>query len=59
LKEVKLLIFANKQDLKDALTSSEVAKELNLHKIKSHDWHIQVHFICNKYRVVVHYLGKG
>lgn len=36
-----ILIFANKQDLKDAMTAAELTKALSLHDIKRHDWHIQ------------------
>ena len=36
-----VLIFANKQDLKDALTAEELTQKLALHTIKAHDWHIQ------------------
>ena len=36
-----VLIFANKQDLKDALTAEELTQKLSLHSIKAHDWHIQ------------------
>jgi ADP-ribosylation factor-like protein 5B len=35
------LIFANKQDLKSALTATELSESLALHQIRSHDWHIQ------------------
>lgn len=59
LANAKLLVFANKQDLKDAMSSSEVARALNLQKIKSHDWNIQVGIIIDDYntkRHVVHSL---
>ncbi|KAJ6747995.1 ADP RIBOSYLATION FACTOR-RELATED [Salix purpurea] len=36
-----ILIFANKQDLKDAMTPAEITDALSLHSIKNHDWHIQ------------------
>ena len=36
-----VLVFANKQDLKDALTAEELTQKLSLHSIKAHDWHIQ------------------
>lgn len=36
-----VLIFANKQDLKDAMTPAEITDALSLHSIKNHDWHIQ------------------
>ncbi|KAK8557273.1 hypothetical protein V6N13_013548 [Hibiscus sabdariffa] len=36
-----ILVFANKQDLKDAMTPAEITDALSLHSIKTHDWHIQ------------------
>jgi len=36
-----LLVFANKQDLKDAMTVAELTEALSLHSIKRQDWHIQ------------------
>ena len=41
LKDSKLLIFANKQDQKEALPVSEVAKQLSLTSLKNRDWHIE------------------
>ena len=35
------LFFANKQDLKDAMSPAEITDALSLHSIKNHDWHIQ------------------
>ena len=39
--QAKILVLANKQDKRGAMTASEVSKALNLHKIKEIDWHIQ------------------
>lgn len=36
-----VLVFANKQDLKDAMKAAEISDALSLHSIKNHDWHIQ------------------
>lgn len=36
-----VLLFASKQDLKDAMTFAEITNALSLHSIKNHDWHIQ------------------
>ena len=36
-----ILVFANKQDLKDAMPPAEITDSLSLHSIKNHDWHIQ------------------
>jgi len=36
-----LLVFANKQDLKDAMSAAELTDSLALHTIKRQDWHVQ------------------
>ncbi|KVI11466.1 Small GTPase superfamily, ARF/SAR type [Cynara cardunculus var. scolymus] len=41
LQNAVLLVFANKQDLKDAMSPAEITDALSLHSIKNHDWHIQ------------------
>lgn len=41
LQSAVILVFANKQDLKDAMTPAEITDALSLHSIKNHDWHIQ------------------
>lgn len=42
LREACVLVFANKQDLKEALGPAELSEALALHTIRTHDWHIQV-----------------
>ena len=41
LSNVALLIYANKQDLINALSTSELAEQLNLPSIKNRTWQIQ------------------
>ncbi|KIH46513.1 ADP-ribosylation factor family protein [Ancylostoma duodenale] len=43
LQELKfhLLVFANKQDLPNAMTAAEVTEALELEKLKNLEWHIQ------------------
>jgi ADP-ribosylation factor-like protein 3 len=41
LQGVPILVFANKQDLINALPSKDIAEELNLHQIRDRNWHIQ------------------
>lgn len=41
LSNVALLIYANKQDLISALSTSELAEQLNLTSIKNRTWQIQ------------------
>mmetsp|Transcript_5317 Transcript_5317/g.13449 ORF Transcript_5317/g.13449 Transcript_5317/m.13449 type:complete len:181 (+) Transcript_5317:26-568(+) len=41
LKTVPILVFANKQDLREAMSTADIADSLLLHQVKSHQWHIQ------------------
>ncbi|XP_020367938.1 ADP-ribosylation factor 3-like [Rhincodon typus] len=41
LRDAVLLIFANKQDLPNAMTPAEITDKLNLHQLHHRSWHIQ------------------
>jgi ADP-ribosylation factor-like protein 5B len=41
LQKAALLVFANKQDIKNSMSASEISHSLNLTAIKDHAWHIQ------------------
>uniref|UniRef100_A0A3P8UB60 ADP ribosylation factor 5 n=1 Tax=Amphiprion percula TaxID=161767 RepID=A0A3P8UB60_AMPPE len=41
LKEAVLLVFANKQDLPNAMGVSELTDKLGLHSMRSRTWHVQ------------------
>ncbi len=41
LSKTPVLILANKQDLRQAMSVAELSEALALHSIKKHDWHIQ------------------
>ncbi|KAE8574946.1 hypothetical protein XENTR_v10003640 [Xenopus tropicalis] len=41
LKDAAILIFANKQDVKDSMTASEISSSLALGAIRDRAWHIQ------------------
>ncbi|KYO44276.1 putative ADP-ribosylation factor-like protein 5C [Alligator mississippiensis] len=41
LRNAAVLIFANKQDVKNSMTASEISRFLMLSSIKDHPWHIQ------------------
>eukprot|EP01017_Pseudomicrothorax_dubius_P003615 TRINITY_DN10555_c0_g1_i2.p1 TRINITY_DN10555_c0_g1~~TRINITY_DN10555_c0_g1_i2.p1 ORF type:complete len:187 (+),score=17.02 TRINITY_DN10555_c0_g1_i2:63-623(+) len=41
LKNTFVLIFANKQDLPEAMKEAEISELWSLHEIKSHEWHLQ------------------
>nr|GLL27610.1 ADP-ribosylation factor-like protein 5 isoform X2 [Ipomoea trifida] len=41
LQNAVVLVYVNKQDLKEAMTPAEITDAISLHSIKNHDWHIQ------------------
>lgn len=41
LQDASVLIFANKQDVKDSMSPAEISQFLTLSAIKEHPWHIQ------------------
>ncbi|TKS90369.1 ADP-ribosylation factor 4 [Collichthys lucidus] len=41
LKEAVILVFANKQDLPNAMGVSELTDKLGLHNLRSRTWHVQ------------------
>ena len=41
LRRAAVLVLANKQDLKGAMTAAEISAQLNLTTVKDHPWHIQ------------------
>lgn len=42
LKHAVFLVFANKQDSKEAMTEEEIMLSYSLGEIKNHKWHLQV-----------------
>lgn len=41
LRNAVLLVFANKQDLPNALSTTEITEKLGLHALRQRDWYIQ------------------
>jgi len=41
LRDVKVLVFANKMDLPDAMNPTEIANGLQLNKLNQRDWYVQ------------------
>ncbi|KAI6246522.1 ADP-ribosylation factor [Erysiphe necator] len=41
LRDAILLVFANKQDLPNAMNAAEITDKLGLHSLKQRDWYIQ------------------
>ena len=44
LRDALLLVFANKQDLPNAMNAAEITDKLGLHGLKQRTWYIQVRF---------------
>lgn len=44
LRDALLLVFANKQDLPNAMNAAEITDKLGLHGLKQRTWYIQVCF---------------
>ena len=42
LRDAVLLVFANKQDLPNAMNAAEITDKLGLHNMKNRNWYIQV-----------------
>jgi len=41
LRDAVLLVFANKQDLPNAMTVAEITDKLGLHSLRTRKWYIQ------------------
>jgi ADP-ribosylation factor protein 1 len=41
LRDARLLVFANKQDLPNAMSVPEITEKLGLHALRQRTWHIQ------------------
>jgi small GTP-binding protein len=41
LREAQLLVFANKQDLPNAMNAAEITDKLGLHALRNRNWYIQ------------------
>lgn len=41
LRDAVLLVFANKQDLPNALSASEVSERLGLYQLRARKWYVQ------------------
>ena len=41
LKDAAVLVFANKQDARGAMSAAEISERFALHTLKDHEWHIE------------------
>ena len=41
LRDTSILVYANKQDLPNAMTAAEITDKLGLHALRSHSWYVQ------------------
>ena len=57
LREAVLLIFANKQDLPNAMNAAEITDKLGLHSLRNRNWYIQVNNLHGFLGYIVNLLG--
>ena len=53
LREAVLLIFANKQDLPNAMNAAEITDKLGLHSLRNRNWYIQVKTALRKFKLEI------
>lgn len=49
LREAIVLVFANKQDLPNAMSVSEVTEKLGLSRLRNRQWYIQVRTVVSRH----------
>lgn len=49
LRDALLLVFANKQDLPNAMNAAEITDKLGLQALKQRTWYIQVRFLSSSF----------
>ena len=54
LRDALLLVFANKQDLPNAMNASEITDKLGLQGLRQRTWYIQVRFFFDGHSVMEH-----
>jgi ADP-ribosylation factor protein 1 len=52
LRDALLLVFANKQDLPNAMNAAEITDKLGLHGLRQRTWYIQVGYLSSRFHVV-------
>ena len=45
LRDSALLVFANKQDLPNAMTAAEMTEKLGLHGLRSRHWYVNIGYV--------------
>ena len=53
LSKVRLLVLANKQDVKGCMTAAEISQQLQLTEMKNHTWNIQVNISRSLQRICI------
>lgn len=59
LRDAALLVFANKQDLPNAMSVAEITDKLGLHSLRSRKWYIQSTCATSGdglYEVIIHFI---
>lgn len=66
LRDALLLVFANKQDLPNAMNAAEITDKLGLHSLRQRQWYVPAHspqvhpgHVCHQWRRFVRGSGMG
>ena len=59
LREAVLLVFANKQDLPNAMNAAEITDKLGLHSLRQRHWYVSTHFAAYLYTYCYIYIMNG
>lgn len=54
LRDALLLVFANKQDLPNAMNAAEITDKLGLHSLRNRHWYIQTTCATSGKLIIIH-----
>jgi ADP-ribosylation factor protein 1 len=52
-----LLVFANKQDLPNAMNAAEITDKLGLHSLRQRHWYVSIQWQTNVYALLHNMIG--
>lgn len=59
LRDAVLLVFANKQDLPQAMTAAEITDKLNLHSLRNRNWCVASRLLADMpHLAILHVTGR-
>jgi ADP-ribosylation factor protein 1 len=57
LRDAVLLVFANKQDLPNAMNAAEITDKLGLHSLRQRHWYVSIQRQMNVYALLHNMIG--